>query len=91
MNDFETRARAAKVAKLAALIPHGRTAPEIARIASAVEAATTAARAQFSERIGVRAPSDQTWTMVVAEVRSRLAPWQVMRTWKSISRGGVSL
>lgn len=70
-NPHEELNRARKVAKLAAAIPCGRDADEIARTADFFAALSYDDRKDFAEGLGINAPSDRTWADLITALRAR--------------------
>lgn len=70
LNDFETRARAKKAAKIAAVVPAGYTTSRrrIAKVAAKLATFTQEQRDRWARVAGVASPSDATWLAVVATV-----------------------
>lgn len=82
VNWHEERARALKVAKLAAMLPPGQTAQEIARTADFFAKLSQADRARFAAAAGVKPPSDVTWSALVELLRSRRTRRQTWDQWR---------
>lgn len=70
-NDHEARARTIKVARLALKVPTGGTAEENQAIANFFEKLTASDRRVFAAAVGVKAPSDKTWSQLVEVLRRR--------------------
>lgn len=64
-NQFEYRARAAKVERLLAVVPVPETYAEVAPIALFVERMTVAQRHELARQAGVLPPSERTWGALV--------------------------
>jgi hypothetical protein len=72
MNAFEAAARAAKVAKILAVVPVGETRRELDIVVSWLEAMTVQERRALALHAGcTAAPSDVTWAAVVEGARVR--------------------
>lgn len=69
MNPFEAVARARKVTRLVAAVPAPETRSQAERLAMALAAFTPKQREMWARSAGCRAPSDLTWSWVVAAVR----------------------
>lgn len=71
MSPWELVGRARKVAKMAARVPTGRTAGEVAALADHFAALALADRERLAAAAGVKPPSETTWTELVAALRAR--------------------
>lgn len=76
-NDFMYRARAAKVARLLAVVPCGRNRREIDATAAWLESLTGAERALLAVHAGVHVPSDATWAQLVRAAFNRTSMEEV--------------
>lgn len=68
---FEQTARARKVARIMAVVPHGRNAQELATVAAWLARMTVAERTALAAYAGALPPSDETWRAVVASAFAR--------------------
>jgi len=74
---YERLGRARKAAAIVARlpIPAGADAAAVARFMARLEGATPVERAELAKWCGcASAPSDETWTLVVASARARMLP-----------------
>lgn len=70
-NPFKALARSRKVAALLAVVPHGRTPDEIRKIADWLKGTDSVVRTGIAMQACVKAPSPETWDLLVAAARAR--------------------
>jgi hypothetical protein len=70
-NQFEHSARAAKVARLLALVPAAHTPDQVHATAVYCASMTHAQRYELARQAGVLWPSDETWARLVSAIWAR--------------------